>query len=121
MADKYYYEYEDAGEYCYPGTHVLVNRLDIRDASELHDVERNLTALNMIQLLDEPVKGALDFAHLKSIHKAVFNDIYAWAGMTRSVNIAKGNRFCDAGYIDTYANKLFSQLKDESGSVQSRG
>ena len=114
MADQYYYEYEDAGEYCYPGTLVLVNKLDIRDASELHDVERNLTALNMIQMLDAPVKGVFDYLHLQSIHKAIFSDIYAWAGKTRTANIAKGNRFCDTGYIETYALKLFNQLKDEA-------
>lgn len=29
--DKYYYEYKDDGDvkYCYPGTQVLVNKLDI--------------------------------------------------------------------------------------------
>lgn len=114
MTDQYYYEYEDTGEYYYPGTLVLVNRLNIRDASELHDVERNLTALNMIQMVDEPVIGALDFKHLKSIHKAIFGDMYAWAGLARTVNIAKGNRFCDSAYIETYAKELFNQLNEEA-------
>lgn len=31
--DKFYYEYKDDGDvkYCYPGTQVLINKLDLRD------------------------------------------------------------------------------------------
>ena len=36
MMDEYYrYEYEDNGQYCYPHTHILKNKLDIRDKDEL--------------------------------------------------------------------------------------
>ncbi len=113
MDNRYYYEYEDAGEYCYPGTLVLINKLGLQDAAELHEVERKLTALNISHILDEPVKGVLDFRHLQSIHKAVFDDVYPWAGKIRTVNIAKGNQFCNTGYIETYARKIFDELKNE--------
>lgn len=113
MDDRYYYEYEDAGEYCYPGTLVLVNKLELQDAAELHEAERKLTALNISQILEEPIKGVFDFRHLQAIHKAIFGDVYTWAGKIRTVNIAKGNQFCNTNYIETYAQKIFDELKNE--------
>lgn len=113
MADRYYYEYEDAGAYCYPGTHVLVNLLGIHDPEEFADAERTLTALNVQDILENPVKGVFDFRHLKAIHKAVFGDIFAWAGQMRTVNIAKGNQFCHANYIESYAKTIFDELEAE--------
>lgn len=45
MSDKYYYEYETDSDYCYPGTYVLKNKLNITDESELRSVERSITSL----------------------------------------------------------------------------
>lgn len=36
--------------YCYPGTDVLINKLDIHDPDILHDAERDLTARRLLQL-----------------------------------------------------------------------
>ena len=75
-------------DYCYPPDYtVLRNRLNIRDAPALEAAERELVA----QRLLEPVPtGDFDLTHLKAIHRHLFQDVYAWAGDIRTVEIAKG-------------------------------
>ena len=87
-------------DYCYPPDFtVLRNRLGIRRASTLEAAERRLVA----QRLREPVPtGAFDLAHLKAIHRHLFQDVYAWAGEVRTVEIAKdGSRFQPRRFIET--------------------
>ncbi|MDE0003291.1 MAG: Fic family protein, partial [Rhodospirillaceae bacterium] len=78
---------------------VLRNRLDIRDAPALEAAERELVA----QRLLEPVPaGDFDLDHLKAIHRHLFQDVYAWAGEVRTVEIAKdGSRFQPRRFIET--------------------
>ena len=87
-------------DYCYPPDYtVLRNRLDIRDAPALEAAERELVA----QRLLEPVPaGDFDLAHLKAIHRHLFQDVYAWAGEVRTVEVAKGeSRFQPRRFIET--------------------
>ena len=87
-------------DYCYPPDYtVLRNRLDIRDAPALEAAERELVA----QRLVEPVPaGDFDLEHLKAIHRHLFQDVYAWAGEIRTVEIAKdGSRFQPRRFIET--------------------
>ena len=93
-------------DYCYPPDYIVLrNRLDIRDAPALEAAERGLVA----QRLLEPVPaGDFDLAHLKAIHRHLFQDVYAWAGEVRTVEIAKGEsrfqptRFIAAGMADIH-------------------
>ncbi|MYE58582.1 MAG: cell division protein [Alphaproteobacteria bacterium] len=93
-------------DYCYPPDFtVLRNRLDIRDARALDAAERSLVA----QRLLEPVPaGDFDLAHLRAIHRHLFQDIYAWAGEVRTVEISKGGsqfqprRFIATGMADVH-------------------
>ena len=93
-------------DYCYPPDYVVLrNRLDIRDAPTLEAAERQLVA----QRLLEPVPtGDFDLAHLKAIHRHLFQDVYAWAGDVRTVEVAKGEsrfqprRFIAAGMADLH-------------------
>ena len=87
-------------DYCYPPDYtVLRNRLDIRDAPALEAAERGLVA----QRLLEPVPaGDFDLDHLKAIHRHLFQDVYAWAGEVRTVEIAKDDsRFQPRRFIET--------------------
>ena len=58
--------------YCYPGSDVLINKLNIRNLDRLYEVEKKLTMLRISDLLDEPIKGMFDLTHLQSIHKYIF-------------------------------------------------
>ena len=76
----------------------LENKLGITESSELARMEEKLSKQRALELFET---GALDrleagtFAALASIHRALFSDIYDFAGEKRTVNIAKGNfRFC---------------------------
>ena len=100
--------------YCYPASDVLINKLGIREQEKLHDFERRLTMLRLLELIDKPLKGRFDFEHLQSIHQYIFQDIYDWAGEVRKVDIAKGNMFCKVMYIQTQAEEIFSNLKKDN-------
>lgn len=114
MEDKYYYEYENDSNYCYPSTYVLKNKLNIIDENELKAAERSITSLRTAQLMQNPICGKLDFNYLKSIHKFIFGDIYGWAGVTRTVNIEKGNTFCRYEFIEEQMDSIMRKLKNEN-------
>ncbi|MBR5090317.1 MAG: Fic family protein [Ruminiclostridium sp.] len=114
MLERYDYDYEYDDKYCSPDTKVLKNKLGITDDEELHTAEREITSMWLVRLKAEPVVGKFDFAHLKRIHRKIFSDIYTWAGQCRTVDISKGNVFCRAMFIETYAGDLFAGLVKEN-------
>ena len=57
--------------YCYPGTDILVNKLNIQNHKRLLDAERKLTNLRILDLLENPVKGSFDLTHLQAIHRYI--------------------------------------------------
>lgn len=65
--DKYSYEY--SSNYCYPGSDLLINKLNIKDEVLLNKYEKELVAIRQAEIAIKPVKGDLDFEHLKAIHK----------------------------------------------------
>ncbi len=92
--------------YCYPPSYgVLRNRFGIRDADELDSVEREFVARRM---LGRVPSGKFDLAHLKAIHRHLFQDLYDWAGQIRTVEISKGGsqfqfrRFIETGMADVH-------------------
>ena len=100
------YEWDD--KYCYPNSFVLKNKFNITDKNEFSLAEREYTSLSIAEVKQNPIKG--DF-NLKHLQKYIFKDIYSWAGEIRTVNISKGNPFCNHMYINEEANKIFSELK----------
>jgi cell filamentation protein len=91
---------------------VLRNLLDIRDAADLDRVEREL----VVQRVREGVPGGdFDLAHLRAIHRHLFQDVYEWAGQVRTVEISKGgSQFQFRQYIET-------GMADIHGGLQKRG
>ena len=100
-------------KYCYPNTNVLKNKQNKRTLVELSKAEVKYTSLRLYQLQDNPIKGKFDFQHLKKIHHFIFQDLYDWAGKSRTVDIGKGNLFCRVQFIDTYANEVFKDFYSE--------
>lgn len=85
--------------YVYPGTHILINKQDIRDADMLDLAERRFSTIRTRQGIPT---GDFDLRHLKAIHFHLFQDIYDWAGQIRTVEISKGeSQFQFRQYIDT--------------------
>lgn len=53
--------------------------------------------------------------YLCSLHKALFRDIYQWAGDIRTIDLSKGTtRFCNVIRIVPEAVKLFQQLEQKN-------
>jgi cell filamentation protein len=100
----------EAGQdpYCYPGTNVLKNRLDLREQAKVDAFEAEITA----QRAAEPLPaGRLTYSHYRAIHRHLFQDVYAWAGKTRTIRMAKdGNAFCYPENIDREMRRLFADL-----------
>ena len=99
--------------YCYPNSDVLINKLNIHDTDKLLEVERKLTMLRLMDLLEKPISGKFDLEHLWNIHKYIFQDIYPWAGKIRTVDIAKSNMFCKVQFIEMQAKEIFGKLQKD--------
>lgn len=106
------YSIDPIQDNCYPGTTVLINKLDIRDEATLNKAETLATFVNASKLEQNPLEGGFDFAHYKAVHHFLFSDLYDWAGQIRTVNISKkGTRFCPAEKIEQRADLIFGRLK----------
>jgi cell filamentation protein len=110
MDNKYSYTYEKTSDYCYHNSDVLINKLNIKTEKELFIAEQEFVSYRVALLLENPIKGDFDFDYLKAIHKFLFQDIFSWAGKTRTCNISKTNLFCLAPYIDIYAKDIFDKI-----------
>ncbi len=75
--------------YLYPGTDILKNVLGIKDKQMLDDAEADYVSLRLRELAENPLEGDYDFNHLAEMHRYMFQDIYAWAGKIRVINIEK--------------------------------
>jgi len=105
--DEYYrYEYEDNGQYCYPHTHILKNKLDIHDKEQLFKAEQELSSARYFEISQRPIPGDFSLEHLKAIHRYIFQDIYDWAGEIRTVDISKGTIFCLTQFIEIEFKKV---------------
>lgn len=100
-------------KYIYPGTRVLINKLDIKDANKLDNAEYSIVSLNINYLIRNPIliKSLKD---IFVIHKILFSDLYEWAGNKRNINIYKEEpilaglsvNYSDYNSINTDLNKL---------------
>jgi len=107
--------YDADDTYCYPGTDVLRNKAEITNAQDLDAYEGELSTLRSIEILENPVAGQFDSAHLQCIHLALFQDVYDWAGKIRTVDISRGNsRFANVRFIESAANDIFNKLAREN-------
>ena len=82
----------------------LENKLGLTDSAELARAEEQLSKKKAVWLFES---GTLDtlpagtFAALQAIHRYLFEDIYAFAGKLRTVNLAKGSfRFAPLMYLE---------------------
>jgi cell filamentation protein len=97
---------------CYPGTSVLINKLDIRDQAELDAVEKQITLLRGIQAEQETEFTDVDFDFYKELHRTLFSDLYDWAGCLRDINISKkGTVFCRCEELEKIGCLKFERLK----------
>lgn len=101
--------------YTYPDTTVLYNLDDERDPIAASVTERNSSLKRRIEMVVRPVNGAYDLAHLKEIHRRLYQDVWVWAGKTRTIEIRKGNsQFSEADDIEPQFEALHEWLVNDT-------
>ena len=95
---------------------VLRNKLGITDAHELETHIARLSFLRVVELEEKPIVGRFDIAHLRLIHRHIFQDIFPWAGDFREVTTSRTNSFGfpPPQFILPSLETLFAALKTES-------
>jgi cell filamentation protein len=109
------YKYIDP-DYTYtdPRTGVLRNLQNISDSEVLVFVESGAVTKRLNELYQNPIKiKGID--SLFEIHQHLFQDIYAWAGVKRNVEISKdGKQFFPTSHFDNafrYIEQLVTAFK----------
>ena len=100
---------------------MLINKYHIHDRQLLEKLEIQKVAVKLLGLDVHPqrIKATLDIAHLTSVHKYLFGDLYEWAGRFRDENLYKSERVLSGGsaeYADYHdieckLNTLFHKFK----------
>jgi cell filamentation protein len=104
--------------YVYPGTTVLRNLRDIRDAALLSEFEAEATAYRLRQLEHKPIADRFDSRHLQAIHRYIFQDVFDWAGAFRTVNISKScDPFAFQEHIVSSLMQTFDELNREGNLI----
>ena len=101
--------------YCYKGTNVLRNRLQIRDNELLKTIEADYYSVRQAELLKNPMRGNLTPNHLCRIHEYFFGKLYTFAGHYRREDIMKGKtRFLPHQQISEKLSMLLDLLQQEN-------
>jgi len=96
--------------------HVLKNKLNLTDPDELTKLAADFTSARSAQLLSRPIIGNFDIAHLRAIHKYLFQDVFQWAGDFREVTTSRTSSFGfpPPMYIASSLETIFGQLRGEN-------
>ncbi|PZT47426.1 cell filamentation protein Fic [Helicobacter valdiviensis] len=95
---------------------IKTNKIGAKSLDELFLKERMITNKKALELIKNPIKANFDYQHLKDIHKALFEDVYTWAGQDRNEQgiyglFIKGNSlFCKGEYLPKEAKRIFDEL-----------
>lgn len=94
---------------------ILRNTLKLTDAEELEPHIARLSFLRVMELEDTPLKGKFDIAHLRAIHRYIFQDIFPWAGEFRNVMTSRTGSFGfpPPQFIVPSLETLFGKLRAE--------
>lgn len=101
--------------YCYPGTNILINKLDLHDSNKLFKLEKQIVLAKSYILRQNTKIHTFDKKHFLEIHKFLFCDLYPFAGKFRTENISKGEfTFASWEFIESELDKLLLELKNEN-------
>jgi len=109
---------ENSDPYLYPGTSVLENLRGLTDPNLLERFEARRSHRRLAELIDTPLLGGFDVAHLKAIHRYIFQDVYDWAGQFRTVNLSKrGHLFGLATFLGPALQQILARPATENHLV----
>lgn len=106
-----------ADPYLDPDTGILRNLVGARTQADLDAAETDLVAARTVELPAASLPTTGDLQELQAIHGYLFQDVYAWAGHLRTVDIAKNlpgaQHFLPWSRIETAAGFVAKELRDE--------
>ncbi len=109
---------ENSDPYLYPGTNVLKNLRGLTDPESPGRFEARRTHRRLAELIGNALSGGFNLAHLKAIHRYIFQDIYESAGQFRTVNISKGGHlFGLADFLESSLQQVLMKLAAENHLV----
>lgn len=100
-----------ADPYLDPETGILRNLVGARTSADLDVAEADLVAVRTAELAERPPPATGDLSELKAIHRALFQDVYAWAGEVRTVDIRKSDWFLPVSMIEQAAAWVVEELR----------
>lgn len=110
MSEKY--SVDDS--YKYQNSNVLKNKLEIYDQDKLDLAEAEFVSLRSLECSKNFFKLPFDHSTLSRIHGHLFQDIYEWAGIYRTVDISKGTtRFCNVNFIESSIESILGRLSED--------
>ena len=93
-------------------TGILRNRRGFKTQDELTYFEDLASQRGSLAWIDAPESRRFDLAHLQSIHRYLFADVYEWAGALRTTSLTKGqSMFAAPDQIEREADNLFKHLQ----------
>jgi len=113
MASKYKVQSSDV---YINDTDVPINKLNIDDSVEIHELEKELITEAYKIFYDELNENTLfNETYFIELNRRTFEALYAWAGIYRDLNMAKGeSRFCQGMYVQSESKKIFEALKKDN-------
>lgn len=114
------YKYIDPNnQYTYPDSTVLVNKQNITNIEEAYRNEHLFVTRRLADLRLEAIQ-VYSMSDILAIHNYLFQDVYAWAGQYRKVNISKsGNPFMPIqsfNTAETHMNHLIHSYHQTANS-----
>lgn len=97
--------------YLQPDSMTLRNLVGADTPGVLRTREDDRVTAQLIALTEQPVDATFDLDHLQQIHRRLFQDVYPWAGETRTVQIGRPG---GPGFFDWEA------IADGYGEIQDR-
>ncbi|MGW7686087.1 Fic/DOC family protein [Kribbella sp. NPDC054772] len=101
-------------DYVYPNSTVLRNKFGLQDELAAHTMETRLAYVRIAELVQNPVQGDYDLAHLLEINRRAFQDMYDWAGKLRDVPTGTTNTqlvHCLPEHLEEQSRYVFRMLQ----------
>jgi cell filamentation protein len=115
VVDYSQYDPSEEDPYSIPGSTCLQNLLGLENTADLNEAEKQITLLTLADLAAHPETPTFDLAHLRRIHRRIFDQVYPFAGEIRSMEISKGDHFfLPHALIKSEAAVCFGQLHTEN-------
>lgn len=100
--------------YTYPGAEVLKNKSGIEDPHLAYALETEVAYYRLVEFSAHPIPGDFDLDHLRAMHRAVYADLWDWAGEIRTVDTGTTNTglaHCRPQFIVEQARIVFGGIE----------